>query len=251
MRAVRRTRVVLALLLAAGSGLMTLDVRGGAGALREWAASVAGPAERLLTPSGSAAEGAASLRLTARQWSERALGDRRIAAGAVRNAWPGLRLATGQVIAYGTHGDNVTVDVGTRDGVRAGQMVLNADGLVGRVLRAGHAASTVRLAVDPTTSVGVRVAGSREAGIVTGQAGRNGPLRLKLLAADATLRPGQRVETLGSAGSGPYLAGVPVGTVLRVGPRTDPLVTTAEVRPSVRFTALDVVGVVTGGGRAD
>ena len=73
---------------------------------------------------------------------------------------------------------------------------------------------------------------------------RDGLLRLRLLAADAKPRVGQRVVTLGSAKGGPYLPGVPVGTIVRVERDADPLVTTALVRPAVRFSTLDVVGVV-------
>ncbi|GGS54324.1 rod shape-determining protein MreC [Planobispora rosea] len=252
MRVIRRHRLVLALAVTASAVLITLDVRDGTTALREWAASVAGPVQRLVAAIGRApAGGEQRVRLAAARWTAQAMDGRNRRAEPIRTAPPRRPVATGQVIAFGAHGDTVAVDVGTRDGVHSGQMVVNADGLVGLVIEAGHSVSTVRLAADPASSVGVRVAGSREIGIVTGQGVRNGLLRLRLLAADAELRAGQRVETLGSAKAGPYLPGVPVGTVVRVEAGADPLVTTALVRPAVRFTALDVVGVTLGGGRAD
>ena len=47
--------------------------------------------------------------------------------------------------------------------------VLNGDGLVGRVKTVGPTTSTVLLAVDPESSVGVRLEGSMEVGFTTGQ----------------------------------------------------------------------------------
>ncbi|MEV0237143.1 rod shape-determining protein MreC [Nonomuraea sp. NPDC050786] len=80
-------------------------------------------------------------------------------------------------------------------------------------------------------------------GTVTGRRG-DGLLALRLFDADAPLRPGQRVETLGSSGRTPYPPGVPVGTVERVDPARDQLTRTALVRPAVTFGTLDVVGVI-------
>lgn len=255
MRLNRRHRLVFLAVAAASAALVTVDVRWDAAALREWGASVAGPVQRLAALGEDPAD-RRRVRLAAAGWAEQAAADRARQAAPLAKAAPGARSAvvTAQVVAYGTHGDSVAIDVGTRDGVRADHMVLNADGLVGRVIEAGHSVSTVRLAADPASSLGVRVAGTREIGTITGQGLRDGLLRLRLHAADAKPRVGQRVVTLGSARGGPYLPGVPVGTIVRVQRDADPLVTTALVRPAVRFTTLDVVGVVSaarGGDRAD
>jgi len=253
MRLRRRHRLVFLTLAALAAALITADVRWDAAALREWGASVAGPVQRLAAKAADDPGGHRRVRRAAAGWAEHAAADRARQAGQVAAAAPRGRSAvvTAQVVAYGTHGDTVAIDVGTRDGVRADHMVLNADGLVGRVIEAGHSVSTVRLAVDPASSLGVRVAGTKELGTVTGQGMRDGLLRLRLLAADARPRAGQRVVTLGSAKGGPYLPGVPVGTIVRVERDQDPLLTTALVRPAVRFTTLDVVGVVSAsrGGR--
>lgn len=251
MRAIRRNRVVFAGAAVLAVALITVDVRGDASALRQWAASAAGPVQRLAAAVQDPAPGERRVRLAAGEWAGSAAADRDRQAEAVAAAAPRTRapIVTAQVIAYGSHGHTVAVDAGTRDGVRAGQMVFNADGLVGLVVEAGHSVATVRLAADPAAGVGVRVSGTREIGVVNGRGVRDGLLRLRLLAADARPRVGQRVVTLGSAKGGPYLPGVPVGTVVRLERETDPLVTTALVRPAVRFTALDVVGIVASGGR--
>ena len=77
-----------------------------------------------------------------------------------------------QVIAIGsaqTFSWTVTIDAGSSDGIRPDMTVINGDGLVGRVKTVGPTTSTVLLAVDPESSVGVRLEGSMEVGFTTGQ----------------------------------------------------------------------------------
>ncbi|GAA3138477.1 rod shape-determining protein MreC [Planomonospora alba] len=274
MRLAHRPRLVLGLLVIASAVLITIDVRSGAAALRGAAATAAGPADELLAAAGRPLSALAggdarervreleeqNTRLAAELWAERAARRRAAGRDAIRAAAPHRGLVTARVVALGGHrgyGASATLDAGTRDGVRPDMPVVTADGLVGRVIEAGPGVCTVLLAVDAASSVGARVAGSGEIGVVTGTgAAGDGLLRLRLLDADAPLRAGQRVETFGSSGTRPYPPGVPIGTVVKVDPATDPLTRTALVRPAVRFTALDVVGVVTAtasgeAGRAD
>src|SRR6185503_570883 len=97
---------------------------------------------------------------------------------------------------------------------------------------------------------------SKEIGIVQG-AGRRGlggnstPLRFQLLDANAPMRVGQRIVTLGSQGERPYVPGVPIGSVERLEQTPGSLTRTAYVRPFVHFTSLDVVGVVVAPPKSD
>ncbi|RJL32720.1 rod shape-determining protein MreC [Bailinhaonella thermotolerans] len=268
MHRAHRARLVLGVLMALSTALITLDVRGDASALRAAGATVAGPAQELLAAAarpladasgaGEARERVRELerdraRLAAELWSERAARERlaqreRIAAAAPRRA-----LVMAGVVAAGRHqgyGHTITIDAGSADGVRPDMAVISGDGLVGRVVAAGAGSATVLLAADPGASTGVRVSGLGEIGVVTGTGLRGGgPLRLRLLDADARLEAGQRLETFGSAGTRPYPPGIPVGIVERVDPPGDQLTRTALVRPFARFTALDTVAVVTGEAR--
>ena len=125
-----------------------------------------------------------------------------------------------QVIAIGAAQSfswTVTIDAGTRDGVRRDMTVLNGDGLVGRVKTVGPSTATVLLAIDPESSVGVRLEGSMEVGFTTGQGLADGSaLGLQLLDGQSTVVRGDRLVTFGSQGSTPYVPGVPVGEVLSV-----------------------------------
>ncbi|GAB2920495.1 rod shape-determining protein MreC [Nonomuraea fastidiosa] len=253
-RPLRRHRV-LAILLVAGAVLVTLDLRGHASVMRAASAAVVGPAEELLgeatRPLGSLAGGGDAVRraeeaerranrLAAELWAERAARARDAQRHRIEAAHPSVSLVDARVVAV--RGDSVTIDAGTRQGVAADMAVVTADGLAGRVVEAGPDVATVLSITAPSAAVGVRVAGSGVIGTVEGR--RDGLLALRLLDADTELRPGRRVETLGSSGGRPYPPGVPVGTVERVDPARDQLTRTALVRPAVTFSTLDVVGVI-------
>jgi rod shape-determining protein MreC len=141
----------------------------------------------------------------------------------------------------------VTVDAGSVDGVRAGMTVVNGDGLVGRVKQVGASTAVVVLAVDPGSSVGVRLAGSNELGIATG-AGL-GPMTFGPLDPQARASVGDRLVT-GPYGGSTYVAGIPVGEVTAVADdASNP--GGATVRPYVSFGSLDLVGIVLAAPRTD
>jgi rod shape-determining protein MreC len=123
--------------------------------------------------------------------------------------------------------------------------VITGDGLVGRVTQVGPGSSTVLLATDAASSVGGRLEGSGEIGVVRGPGRRNGsPLTFELLDSTVEIRPGQRIVSFGSQGNRPYVPGGPIGTVTRIERTPGSLTRTAIVRPFTHFTGLDVVGVV-------
>ncbi|GII81084.1 rod shape-determining protein MreC [Sphaerisporangium rufum] len=168
----------------------------------------------------------------------------------------GYRVVAAQVIARrGVPGfeDAVEIDAGSADGVRAEMTVLNGDGLVGRVVRAGPMTSAVVLLTDPASAAGARLEGNNEVGVVNGL----GPeaegrlIRFRVLDSAASLAAGRRIVSFGSQEGRPYVAGVPVGTIERVEATPGELTRVAYARPFVDFTALDVVGVVVAAPRRD
>lgn len=266
----RRTRLLLTLLLLASFTLITLDYRAGAGspfdALRNAASAVFGPLERaasaIARPVGDALSSLghlgsdknkidqlqkenAALREQHRLDQVRVERDQELAALYDLTQRGRYTVKQAQVIGVGgglNFEGTVTIDVGSRDGIRRDMTVLNGDGLVGRVERVGPSTSTVLLLTDKDSTVFVRVAGSLEIGRLDGQGMGNG-LRLTLLSQTASLRAGQRLVTLGST-QGPYVPEVPVGVVTRVRRTPGALTRSADVRAYVHFSALDVVGVV-------
>jgi rod shape-determining protein MreC len=163
----------------------------------------------------------------------------------------GFRLVPARVVAMGpaqAFARTVTIDAGSTDGVHADMTVLESGGLVGRVLRADPHTATVLLAVDAESVVGGRLAQSMELGYLRGSGDVGGDGRLTLDVVDPTVgpQPGDTVVTWGSRGGSPYVAGVPVGTVVDTRASAGDQSVTATVEPFADMSSLDIVGVVVG-----
>lgn len=261
MRPSPRQRLVLTLLVLLSVTLLTLDHQLGAGrglsGLRSAVGDVAGPVQRTVggvaTPFGGSAAEQRRLRKendrlreqlqTARL--DKATADQLRRLNLLAGAG-GYRVVPARVVALGASSGlewTVTVDAGTRAGVRAGMTVINGDGLVGRVKRTSSTTCVVLLAIDRLSAVGSRLESSGELGLAKGDGLR--PLRFQLLDPRARIAVGDRLVT-GPYGQTTFAAGVPVGTVSKVTGSADALVRSAAVDPYVNFTALDILGVVTG-----
>jgi len=265
----RRTRLVLGVLLIIAIALITLDFRdGGASPARNAGADIFGPIERVthdvtnpvaslfdsITGGPSAQNTIADLQqenaelraqLSSAQLSKAA---RQQLAQLLQLDAGGYRIKAANVIAAGgDYSDTVTLDIGRNDGIEPNETVLNGSGFVGKVIQVSEDTSTVLLADDASSLIGVQMAGSGQIGDVTGTGkSMSGSVMLQLTLFDAngTLEPGQQVNTYASVEDQPEVPGVPVGTVVSVHSSPGALTETALVRPFVNFTALGVVGVV-------
>ncbi len=158
-------------------------------------------------------------------------------------------LVPAHVVAYGpaqSFSRTVTIDAGSAAGVRPDETVLNADGLVGRVLRVTRTTATVLLVVDTESVVGGRVGASMKVGFLRGQGGLGdqGTLDLELLDQSQAPAKGDTIVTWGSHGGAPYISGVPIGRVTAVYASLRESTQRAVISPYVDFGALDLVGVV-------
>ena len=161
----------------------------------------------------------------------------------------GFRLVPAQVVAVGpaqAFARTVTIDAGSADGVHTDMTVVEAGGLVGRVLRTDAHSATVLLAVDANSVVGGRLAESMELGFLRGSGDIGDDALLSMDLVDPTVEPteGDTVVTWGSRGGSPYIAGVPIGTVADVQASAGDQSVSAHVEPFADMSALDVVGVV-------
>jgi rod shape-determining protein MreC len=163
----------------------------------------------------------------------------------------GYDTVTAEVVAYGpaqSFTRTVTIDRGTAHGVQADMTVLNADGLVGRVVRADSATATVLLVTDSESVVGGRLGSNLELGSLRGDGELSDDARLTLTTMDPAVVPseGDSVLTWGSLDGRPYVSGVPIGSVESVSASPRDSTTTAVVAPYVDFSSLDLVQVVVG-----
>ncbi len=167
----------------------------------------------------------------------------------------GLALVPARVIGFGpaqAFSHTVTIDAGSKAGLRPDLTVLNGDGLVGRVIRVTKTTATVLLIVDVDSVVGARVGTSMELGFLRGRGvpGGDGRLDLELVDDSAIPGKGDAVLTWGSRDGAPYVSNVPIGRVTKVFTSVRDSAKRAVIEPYVDFTALDVVGVVVPSGTA-
>jgi rod shape-determining protein MreC len=279
MRDTRRARLILGLLLTAALVLLTVDHRTGGGspltALRTMGSWVFGTAERLggnvIRPVGDllgafTAAPAAQRRVDGLR-KENAELRAEVAAGRLDRArstelrallgmsgLAGYKVVAANVVARrGQPGfeEAAEIDAGTADGIAPEMTVLNADGLVGRVVHASAHSATVILLSDPALSAGARLESGNEIGVVQGVGEYGRLVRFRLLDATATITPGQRIVSFGSQRGVPYVPGVPVGVVERVESTPGELTRVAYARPYADLSSLDVVGVVVAAPKRD
>jgi len=121
---------------------------------------------------------------------------------------------TGRVVADtgGVFARSLLVVAGARDGARKGQVVIAAEGLVGRLSEVGNRSSRVLLLTDINSRVPVILEETRARAILVGT-NDNRP-ELAFLKAKTGISPGDRIVTSGVAGAFP--PGIPVGVVASV-----------------------------------
>lgn len=107
----------------------------------------------------------------------------------------------------------LVLDAGSRQGVRMGQMVLDAGGLLGQVIDVQAGTATVLLLTDPDHAVPVEVARN---GVRLVAYGRGDGISLGNIPRSADVRVGDVVQTSGLGGRFP--AGFKVGTVTSLVP---------------------------------
>ncbi|HOQ60630.1 MAG TPA: rod shape-determining protein MreC [Vicinamibacterales bacterium] len=134
---------------------------------------------------------------------------------------------------------SVTIDKGSRDGVRRNMAVIAQGGVVGRVAIAAASASTVQFVVDRSAAVSGRVERTRSEGIALGNG--DATLRFEYLSATADVQPDDAVVTAGLDGI--YPAGLALGRVVDVR-RAGPAYTRVTIKAAVDFSRLEYVLVI-------
>ncbi len=107
------------------------------------------------------------------------------------------------------------LNAGSASGVRRGQAVIDAGGLVGQVIEATPTTATVLLLTDPDHAVPVAVARTGVRLIIYGT-GRSDVLELRNVPLSSDVRPGDVLITSGLGGRFP--PGFPVGTIATLRP---------------------------------
>ncbi|TLM68849.1 MAG: rod shape-determining protein MreC [Deltaproteobacteria bacterium] len=133
----------------------------------------------------------------------------------------------------------IEIDRGYEDGVTEGLSVVDAAGLVGRVVRSTAHAAQVLLITDASSAVAVLVQDERIRGVCRGQ---GGTLALDFALVQDAIQVGDGVITSGLGGVFPK--GLVVGYVRSVHREQFGLFQTVEVEPAVDFAHLEEVLVL-------
>jgi rod shape-determining protein MreC len=143
----------------------------------------------------------------------------------------------------------VTIDKGSPDGVRVNDPVVNAEGLVGRVVEVVPDGAQVALITDSSMGVSARIGSSSATGIVQPKVGDPSELLLQYLPTNTQVTNGEPVVTSGTIAPPPddslYPPGIPIGQVTSV--NEESAYKSVNVRPYANLHNLDIVQVLTSG----
>lgn len=136
---------------------------------------------------------------------------------------------------------SIRINRGSDYGVRKNMAVVTQEGVVGRVLRVTATSADVLTLLDPLSGVDALVERSRARGVVQGLTEEVCNFRYVLRTDDIV--PGDVLVSSGLGGIFPK--GLPVGVVSQVNRKAYGISQQVEVRPSVDFSKLEEVLVIT------
>ncbi|MDB6067549.1 MAG: mreC [Pedosphaera sp.] len=138
----------------------------------------------------------------------------------------------------------ITIDLGTRDGLRADLAVMTPAGLVGRVSSVSLTSSQVMLIGNPNCKVSALIEKTRENGVIIGGSGPfdNTLVSLSFLSSSSSLKPGEVVKTSGLGGIFPK--DILIGQVAEDSHQVELGYMEARVKLAVNLSMLEEVWVL-------
>jgi rod shape-determining protein MreC len=163
---------------------------------------------------------------------------------AFKERYVGTTVAAQVIGSSGSDQSHVlTIDKGSRDGLKPDMAVITQDGIVGKLRDVFPNTAQVLEINDQTSGAGVILASTRIRAILRGTVA--GRAQIGNLTADSRIKPGEQVLT--SGGDQVYPRGLPVGTIQSIAPDPDHQPYTAiVVRPAVNLDRVEEVLVITG-----
>lgn len=126
----------------------------------------------------------------------------------------------------------LVLDAGSRDGVRIGQAVIDAGGLMGQIIQTTPSHSIALLLTDPDHAVPVVVARNGVRLIAYGR-GRSDRLELSDVPLNSGVEVGDTIVTSGLGGHFP--AGFPVGTIIALRPDDSHAFLIGDLKPAAQL----------------
>jgi rod shape-determining protein MreC len=135
----------------------------------------------------------------------------------------------------------IRINRGESSGIRKNMAVVTNEGVVGRILRTTASTSDVVTIMDSNSAIDAIDERSRARGVVEGMTDETCQLRYVLRTDD--IQPGDVMISSGLGGIIPK--GIPVGVVSKVNRKPFGITQDVEIKPSVDFTRLEEVLVIT------
>lgn len=166
----------------------------------------------------------------------------------------GYEPVTGRVIGLSptVWFSDVMIDVGSGDGVKPGDPVINGQGLIGKVTAVAGGTSKVTLISDHSSVVSVKVVPAGVLGILKPTVGEPNTLVLSFLNSDKNVHKGQAVVTAGWSTEeieSRFPPNIPVGEITKASVIVQEAQEKVNVRPYADLRNLGTVQVLTGGSR--
>lgn len=160
----------------------------------------------------------------------------------------GYSTVAGQVVSYEPNNwyDTIVINRGTSHGVREGSAVITDKGVVGKVVGCGANWARVSSVLNTDNAIGVRLTRTGEVAVVEGDSAlcAEGTCKMSFIDKNASIIMGDLLETSGSGDV--YPAGLSVGAVTEVNRDNMGTLQYAVVKPSVDFSSLHEVLIITG-----
>jgi len=134
----------------------------------------------------------------------------------------------------------ILIDKGKRHGIVIGMSVVDASGVVGKVIEVVSDRSKVILISDPNFSVAAMVKRSREVGLVSGTL--TGQCRMRYLSSGADVQIGD--EIVSSKLSSSFPAGLLLGTVVAIEKPEGSSFSTCLIKPAAPLSQIEEVIVI-------
>ncbi|MEQ8225643.1 MAG: rod shape-determining protein MreC [Candidatus Eremiobacterota bacterium] len=131
---------------------------------------------------------------------------------------------------------SITIDKGDRDGIKKDMIVIDNNGLIGRVMVVSHQSSKVMLLLDNESAVPAIIRETRNSGIIYGSGQK---CEMKYIIPDKSIKTGYTVETSGLGKI--YPKGITIGYITNLYRSSDKLFQTAEITLSAKFNSLEHV----------
>lgn len=134
---------------------------------------------------------------------------------------------------------SITIDKGGIDGIKKDMIVMDNNGLIGRILVVSPQSSKVILILDNESAVPAIIRETRNSGIIYGTGQK---CEMKYIIPDKNIKTGYTVETSGLGKI--YPKGITIGYITNLYQSSDKLFQTAEITPSGKFNSLENVLII-------